>query len=216
MFKYTKAAVNVFIRDMKIIANILKYGALSLSLAYYIYALVVGIGNNIINIILVSIIGCFALFELITLPFDINKLTKKIVNKIYKWSKLVIKAFTLGTTLYSLYLSSTTTNGLSIVLATLTTIIFVLQLIIEIISILFDRYKDLLFEAAKQDVDEMKNNLSKPAEKVINVVRKIGGKEPIDIVPIEKSKKIIKLEKRMAKLEKKKEKLNKKKNENIM
>lgn len=209
MFKYTKAAVSVFIRDMKIIANIFKYGALSLSLAYYIYALVVGIGNNIINIILVSIIGCFALFELITLPFDINKLTKKIVNKIYKWSKLVIKAFTLGTTLYSLYLSSTTTNGLSIVLATLTTIIFVLQLIIEIISILFDRYKDLLFEAAKQDVDEMKNNLSKPAEKVINIVRKMGGKEPINIVPIERSKKIIKLEKRMAKLEKKKEKLNK-------
>ena len=200
MIKYTKAAIDVVIRDIKILSNILKYLTLILSLAYYIYALIAQIGNSVVNIVLISLIGCFLIFELITIKIDINKVAKRIIRRIYRWSKLVIKGSVLATTLYSLYLTSVTTNGLTIVLSTLTTIFFVIQLIVELLRFLFERYKDLLLDAVKQDIDNFKENASKPVENIVNVTRKIFRKEPVDIYPIsKKSKRILKLEKHMNK-----------------
>lgn len=200
MIKYTKAAIDVVIRDIKILSNILKYLTLTLSLAYYICALITQIGNSVVNIVLISLIGCFLIFELITIKIDINKVAKRIIRRIYRWSKLIIKASVLAATLYSLYLTSVTTNGLTIVLSTLTTIFFVIQLIVELLRFLFERYKDLLLDAVKQDIDNFKENASKPVENIVNVTRKIFRKEPVDIYPIsKKSKRILKLEKHMNK-----------------
>ena len=78
MIKYTKAAIDIMIRDIKILSNILKYLTLTLSLAYYIYALITQIGNIVVNIVLISLIGCFLIFELITIKIDINKVAKRI------------------------------------------------------------------------------------------------------------------------------------------
>ena len=200
MIKYTKAAIDIMIRDIKILSNILKYLTLTLSLAYYIYALITQIGNSVVNIVLISLIGCFLIFELITIKIDINKITKRVIRRIYRWSKLIIKASVLAATLYSLYLTSITTNGLTIVLSTLTLIFFVIQLIVELLRFLFERYKDLLLDAVKQDIDNFKENASKPVENIVNATRKIFHKEPVDIYPIsKKSKRILKLEKHMNK-----------------
>lgn len=200
MIKYTKAAIDVVIRDIKILSNILKYLTIILSLAYYIYALIAQVGNSVVNIVLISLIGCFLVFELITIKIDINKITKRVIRRIYRWSKLIIKASVLAATLYSLYLTSLTTNGLTIVLSTLTIIFFIIQLIVELLRFLFERYKDLLLDAVKQDIDNFKENASKPVENIVNVTRKIFHKEPVDIYPIsKKSKRILKLEKHMNK-----------------
>ena len=58
----------------------------------------------------------------------------------------------------------------------------------------------MLLDAVKQDIDNFKENASKPVENIVNVTRKIFHKEPVDIYPIsKKSKRILKLEKHMNK-----------------
>lgn len=204
MLKYTKEAINVIKDNLKLYAKIVKYGSLAFSLAFYIYSLITNTGNYIVNIILISLIVAFLAFETITLNKNIKKV-KNVVYKAYKWIKLIIKAFTLGSMIYSIYLTSKNVNAITIILVTLTIVAFMMQLILEVLILIIQHNADYFLDAIKQDFEDMK----KPVTGIKNVFRKMKGEETISPTP--KSKKILKLEKRMEKLEEKKEKLNKKK-----
>ena len=154
---HTYKAGLLILNDFKKFFRIFKYCSLIFTTIYFIYALTMQIGNTIANIILASLFVLYTTFDIATHKLKIRK-TKKVVKRSYKWLKLGIKAFTLGSMLYGLYTATTSVNPISIILATLMIIFWVLQILLElIIEVVEDKWQ-LLSNSLKQDVEDIKDN----------------------------------------------------------
>lgn len=203
MFKYTRTAIDIIISDIKKFSTIFNYGSLIFTSAYFIYALVTKTGNFIANIILASLFVGYTIFYFITRSMEM-KTAKKIVKRSYKWIKIVIKTFTLGAMIYGIYITTTNVTPISIILATLMIILYVLQILLELACEIVEDKKDLLVEAVAKDMEIV----TKPVSAVGNFVKRIKGEEVV-IEEKEPSRELKILEKRMAKNKLKKENLQK-------
>lgn len=203
MFKYTRTAIDIIISDIKKFSTIFNYGSLIFTSAYFIYALVTKTGNFIANIILASLFVGYTIFYFITRSMEM-KTAKKVVKRSYKWIKIVIKTFTLGAMIYGIYITTTNVTPISIILATLMIILYVLQILLELACEIVEDKKDLLVEAVAKDMEIV----TKPVSAVGNFVKRIKGEEVV-IEEKEPSRELKILEKRMAKNKLKKENLQK-------
>lgn len=203
MFKYTRTAIDIIISDIKKFSTIFNYGSLIFTSAYFIYALVTKTGNFIANIILASLFVGYTIFYFITKSMEM-KTAKKVVKRSYKWIKIVIKTFTLGAMIYGIYITTTNVTPISIILATLMIILYVLQILLELACEIVEDKKDLLVEAVAKDMEIV----TRPVSAVGNFVKRIKGEEVV-IEEKEPSRELKILEKRMAKNKLKKENLQK-------
>ncbi len=203
MFKYTRTAIDIIITDIKKFATIFNYGSLIFTSAYFIYALVTKTGNFIANIILASLFVAYTIFYFITKSMEM-KTAKKIVKRSYKWIKIVIKTFTLGAMIYGIYITTTNVTPISIILATLMIILYILQILLELACEIVEDKKDLLVEAVAKDMEIV----TKPVSAVGNFVKRIKGEEVV-IEEKEPSRELKILEKRIAKNKLKKENMQK-------
>lgn len=203
MFKFTRTAIDIIISDIKKFSTIFNYGSLIFTSAYFIYALVTKTGNFIANIILASLFVGYTIFYFITKSMEM-KTAKKIVKRSYKWIKIVIKTFTLGAMIYGIYITTTNVTPISIILATLMIILYVLQILLELACEIVEDKKDLLVEAVAKDMEIV----TRPVSAVGNFVKRIKGEEVV-IEEKEPSRELKILEKRMAKNKLKKENLQK-------
>lgn len=203
MFKYTRTAIDIIISDIKKFSTIFNYGSLIFTSAYFIYALVTKTGNFIANIILASLFVGYTIFYFITRSMEM-KTAKKVVKRSYKWIKIVIKTFTLGAMIYGIYTATTNVTPVSIILATLMIILYVLQILLELACEIVEDKKDLLVEAVAKDMEIV----TRPVSAVGNFVKRMKGEEVV-IEEKEPSRELKILEKRMAKNKLKKENLQK-------
>lgn len=192
MFKYTKAAIDIVIEDIKRYCNIFKYGSFIFTFIYLGYAIYSKSGIFAVNIILLSALLFYFIFDVITHNKDLKQL-KKIVRRVYKVIKYSMKTFTLGVMVYSIYAASTNVSAISIILATLMIIMWFLQLLLEFVVEIFDDKKDLIIAGWSKDID----NLKRPVTTVNNFIKKVKGEDIIDDEPTSKEIKI--LEKKISK-----------------
>lgn len=190
MFKYTKAAVDIIIGDVKRYCNLFKYGSMIFTIAYLVYALVMKTGNLVINGVLLGLFVLYIFLDFITNKKDF-KLLKKFVKRSYKGIKFTNKTFSLGVMIYGIFLASSNASGISIILATLMIITWVLQALLELIIMIFEDKKDLLVEGFNKDIE----NIKKPVTTVNNFIKRVKGEEIEEERPITKNIKI--LEKRI-------------------
>ena len=66
MFKYTKAAVDIIVNDVRRYCNIFKYGTMFFTLAYFVYSICTNNGNLVVNIVLLSLFSLYAVLDLVT------------------------------------------------------------------------------------------------------------------------------------------------------
>lgn len=187
MLKYTKAAIEKVKEDLKIGLILFETITLILMITYLIFALSLGIGNLIINIILMTIVSIYFTFYLVNLKFQF-KWFRNIVKKYYKIVRLIILACSLSIALYELYITTSDVNPITIILITLLIIFWLLQVVIEVIYRLVINEIDLLVQAIAQD-----------KESALEPVKKIFKTEEVKT----KSKKILRLEKKMEKVKQK-------------
>ena len=133
MSKKEKSKVNKF----KMLLNFFKINSLLMTLVYFIYALVTERGNDIINIVLTVIYFIYMVITIIGILKN-DKSVKKVAKKGYKWSKMLIKLFTLASTLYGIYTATTDVTFVSILMAVFMTSFYLMKLffslMVEIIS----------------------------------------------------------------------------------
>lgn len=133
MSKKEKSKVNKF----KMLLNFFKINSLLITLVYFIYALVTERGNDIINIVLTIIYFIYMVITIIGILKN-DKDVKKVATKGYKWSKMLIKLFTLVSTLYGIYTATTDVTFVSALMAVFMTSFYLMKLffslMVEIIS----------------------------------------------------------------------------------
>ena len=133
MSKKEKSKVNKF----RMLLNFFKINSLLMTLVYFIYALVTERGNDIINIVLTVIYFIYMVITIVGILKN-DKSVKKVAKKGYKWAKMLIKLFTLVSTLYGIYTATTDVTFVSVLMAVFMTSFYLMKLffslMVEIIS----------------------------------------------------------------------------------
>lgn len=189
MFKYTKASIGLLIDDCKRYAKIFKYVSLIATLGLLTYQIITGFmkGSNLVYFN-IAIAVAFLVFAFVDLLFK-NKSLKRTVKRIYKWLKIILKAITLGITIYEIYIADTV-DGIQIILTTLMILLWIASFISEVVVEVVQIRANEILVAVKQDIDDVK----KPITTVSNVFKKITGQE-VEVKPVDEKK-----EKILAKL----------------
>ena len=173
MFKYTTAAYQSVLQDLKKWSVIFTWLLFAITTGYYIYAIAMEKGYLWANILSLSIIVVYTVFDTVTKYTNI-KLVNKVSKTIFNWSRILIRAATLTLTVYGLCVATMDQiNPIDIILTTLMIIMWFLSVLIEIVRNIFNSKKDLFIDAFHKDIEEIK----KPITTTTNVVKRIFGKE---------------------------------------
>ena len=197
MFEYSKTAFNKVFNDIKKLVYACDVSVQALMIVYLIYALIADGGKLWVNIPLLVLCAGYFLFFLITTkgnPLHKPNPSAKRVGKIVKYSKLLIKFCSLGVTLYGIYIATTKMTALSIILAAMSIVGWIFQVVFEIISLIIGNLFQLASEAVEADVEE----IMRPVNTVKNFFKKATGQEIEQ--PKEKSKRRLWLDEKVAKL----------------
>ena len=73
MFKYTKASIELILEDIRRYCAIFKFGSLSFTSIYFIYALIARTGNFYTNLVLAIMFFAYTIFDLATQKRNVKK-----------------------------------------------------------------------------------------------------------------------------------------------
>ena len=206
MLDYTRGVFSKTIDDLKRLTFLFSLALQIFQIGYLIYALCVGAGIQIANIILLAVSALYFIFILYTHRCTIAKETEKLLKGIYRWSKRFIKLFTLGVSVYGLVITAsepvTVHSLISIVLLLFMVIAWILDVLFSLVIIIVERRKDLFFDALKMDLE--------PVLKAKNFVDKIRGREVEEEIVTSKTRNKLEAIKSAFKQKRKQAKLDKK------
>ena len=126
-----------------------------------------------VNVASLALAVGYYIFHLIVTFRKTDKELKKVVKTIYKICVRAIKCFTLAVAIYGLWLSIDNLNPLTLILTMLSLVGWLLQVFLDIVLYVINRYAQFLKEAILADVEEIK----KPVTTVTNFFKKMTGKE---------------------------------------
>ncbi len=164
MFIYTRAATLKIYDDLKKFLFIFSSSMQALYIGYLIYAIAVGAGIIYVNIALLVLSAAYLIF-MVTNYIKQKNISKDAVDKVgraYRWSKICIKAFTLGSTLYGIHIATTRVTATAVILAALTAIAWMLSVLFELVKMVFERYYELIESAITKDLH--------PYKKIANMI----------------------------------------------
>lgn len=176
MLDYTKMAIRQTISDLKKTDYIRNVATQIIYIIYLIYTLIAQTGYLAVNIILLTIsLAYFIFFLAITSCGKTleGKAIKKITTKVYVWCKRLIKLFTLGLTVYGIYTTVEHVHPVSVILAALMIVGWILQIVFEVLIKILTNRVNFILEGLEADLD----NMLKPVRTVGNFFKKVTGKE---------------------------------------
>ena len=175
----TKTAFQLIIEDFKRYVLILKYVFLVFSAGTLIYGIATETGNLVINCILLGLLVLYAMLDAILRKRENPNPSKKL-RLIYAWMKIILNAAALASSLYSLYSATASeVKPYSIVLATLSMIMFIIKVVVEICLDIFSSKWNLLKNAMILDAKEHPNTSGKVFTPLIGDVEEVEVKESI-------------------------------------
>lgn len=177
MLDYTIVATKKTINDIKMLSQFFAILTQVLYIGYLVYALFAGLGFTALNIALLVISSAYFLFYVIVNGKDGKRIkaTRKNLRHTYKFVKISAASFNLAVLLYSIWAFPEEVKPISIVLATLMTVVWVLQIVVEVVCVFAERRINLFVEALKADLEVV----TKPLTGAQNFVRKIRGEEQV-------------------------------------
>ena len=155
MFNYTRASIGIILDDIKRYHRAFKFGSLIFTLAYFSYALAASVGHIAANIFLVSLYLSYFVFEIVTRDTDLKK-TRRAIRRSYRVTRITVNAVSLAIMLYGIYTATTSIEPISIILATLMIISWVLQLLLAITVEIVESKVDLLVAGWNKDMEDLK------------------------------------------------------------
>ena len=176
MFDYTKAAFNQVLADLKKVKHGFSVTMNVFYISYLLYALGTGMGNPIVNGVLLGITCAYFLFFLFYTSFGKSPDGKNVsegVKSFYKWCKRLIKLYTLGVAVYGIYGTAANVELVSVLLTAGMILFWVLDILFEFLIKYAKARIDLVIEGLKTDVD----NIKKPFLSTGNFFKKLVGKE---------------------------------------
>ncbi len=172
MFDYTKAAFGKIFDDAKKLGVIFTIASQLFMIAYLTYAVITNESLRIVNGILLALAVCYFFFYLQITKGDFTKKEKSIKKRIdvsYKIVRRLAKLYTLGVSVFGLYTALKTADFISVFLTIFTVVAFLLQIAIDVLVFVVERYKNLVVAGLEAD--------AKPLIAINNFKKKLFGQE---------------------------------------
>lgn len=156
LFQNTRNAITSTINDIRSAVRTTNILTQLLYIGYLIYALCTSAGILPINIALLSISVIYFVFYACTYNPKTRTLKrfKSNTRHAYKWIKLSLNAVMLSNTIYGIYIAASLINPVTIILATLSVIAWILQIALEFVTLFFEHHLNMLVDAFVADKDE--------------------------------------------------------------
>lgn len=154
MFNNTVTTVKNTVRDIKRFTLWVTVFTQLVTVGYFTYLCFTGAGSLPVNITLAAI----SLGYLIVYTATYGKKTKVVKEarkkalKVGRILKLLGKTVTLGITVYGIYISSTTADSITVILATLSIISWIIQVIFEVVRAYVEAKADELVDSFMKDI----------------------------------------------------------------
>ena len=182
MFDYTRSVFSKTLNDLKRLAFIFSLSLQAFQIGYLLYALIIGSGILAVNIILLAISLAYLVLIFYFYHNKIKDSAKHLLKQIYRWSKRLIKLFTLGVSIYGLYATAsdaiTLKSLFSIMMLVFMLITWILDVLLSLVILVIEKRKNMFFDAMKMDFE--------PVFKAKNFFDKIRGREiEEELVPTE-------------------------------
>ena len=177
MFSNTFLLLSKTVREIKAFVCFVTVFADLVTIGYLIYATFSGSGILPLNIAL----ACVCLLHLIFYIATYNskdkgvKQARGVVFDITRRSKLIIKTVTLAVNIYGIYISAQSADAIAIILATLSIIMWILQLLFEIVYSFVKHKLELLKASLSADLVSVKEKLSAPIHMAQDIASAVGG-----------------------------------------
>lgn len=173
----TKTAFQLIIDDFKRYVLIMKWVFLSLSVATIVYGIVTRTGDIIINSTLLAVLLSYAILDTI-FRLRANPNPNKKLRVIYAWIRIGLNALALASSIYALYSSTITqVKPIEIVLASLSMLMFILKVLLEITLEVISSKWELLKNAMIMDAKEHPGTSGKIFSPFIGDIEQIEVKE---------------------------------------
>ncbi len=178
MFDNTKLVLNKMLADIKRIGFAFSIATNLINIFYLFYACFTHRGILWVNILLLVItVGYFIVF--LATYYNKNKIAIKVKLKartITKWSKIVIKMFTLFVAIYGIYSTYENVSFFSLLLVAFMVIGWFFQVVTEILIYIIRKQKDILLSAFQKDIEpflKVRDAVVKPFKVASGVKSKI-------------------------------------------
>lgn len=209
MMKYTSAAVTKILKDLNIISKAFKIITTLFFIGYFTYVLIAQKGMFIVNLTLAILFVLYSVFDLVTFNKKL-RVTKKVVKRFYDIIKLILKVIPLAISIYSMYMATIESTPISIILLTLLIILWILQVVLEIVVIFVQEELEYLMAGVNEDVFKRIIGINNVLKKITLSGEKVEFEQPYEkeLSKLEKYVKINeekKIDKKVKKEIKKKE-----------
>ena len=195
MLDYTRAIFNKTQKDLEKSLTFFQFGTQVIYIAYLIYLLFVPNSIWYLHLTLLIISIAYFVFDIIT-SNAINAIKsekislfkksaareklareKRLKNKVRKikfYLSHIIKLVVLSSMLYPIIVSPSVVHPLSVMCATVMILLWVIQIIFEVLRAILEGRGELFMEAIRADFEAV----SKPINAVKSTINKITGKDP--------------------------------------
>ena len=176
MLDYTKMAIKQTIADLKRTDYVRNIITQLVYIFYLVYTLIVRTGYFAFNIALLALSVAYLIFFLVMTSCGKSpegKQVKRVTTGIFVWCKRLIKLFTLGLTIYGICTAVEHVSAVSVILAALMIVGWLLQIVFEVLIKILTNRVTLITDALEADID----NIIKPFKTVGNFFKKVTGHE---------------------------------------
>ena len=152
MFKYTWAAFCIIWDELKKWAKFFEVAYAIFMAVYFAYIFIMSVGIVYVNVALLAAYTFYTLFKL--LVKEKNKAKQK-ATKFYSFFSLALKAITLASSLYAIYIAGSDVNGIAIIVAILSLVVWTLQALIQIVIFVFEPRIELIVSGIGMDLEPL-------------------------------------------------------------
>lgn len=175
MFDHTRASVDHILMELRRFVFGFRITVQSVYIVYLLFAIFVPMGNLAVNIVLLAIGVGYLIFTLI---FDLGeerreRQTRVTVRRWVNYTKLVLKAYALGVVIYTAVISLSHATPISLLMPALTSVLFLIQVIFEIVLYYVESRAQLLFDSMTMDLEP----ITKPVAQVGAFIKRVKGEE---------------------------------------
>ncbi len=178
MLDCTKAAFRQTVHDLHKLTYIIDFCTQILYIGYLFYAIFFG-ATPIINAVLEAVcIGYFVFFLIVTkCGKDIEGKSFVTAKKhgafLFKWTKRLIRLFTLGIAVWGLFKASASPTPTSVIMTAFMIVSWVFNVLLDIVFHVVKTRFTFIMEGLEADIDD----LLRPAKNVGNFFKKMTGQE---------------------------------------
>ncbi len=185
MFANTKVAWLKLRRFLRAVAWVFNYGMNALMIIYLSLAIAFDIGNFIANVILLPTTVAIFIITIIFGRVEKKPIKRRLrtTKKVLNWGKIAINAFSLGVTLYGMFIAASMVSPISIILTTLLIIVWMIKFVVELVTEILEYFMKLFIKSFTQDIIGIKQNYNPKviATETVELV-KSKADETLDVV----------------------------------